>query len=163
MSYVDKNLIPGETVIYRGSLTGLPYGWLILPVGGMIGTAIAQLWIPAAVCAGVALIMWLWIRVHLRSAEFAVTNKRVMIKLGILRRRTTETLLSKIENVSVDQGIWGRICNYGAITVTGTGGTREVFERIAGPLEFRRQVQAQLARMDDERRDPARSGLAGPS
>jgi uncharacterized membrane protein YdbT with pleckstrin-like domain len=86
-----------------------------------------------------------------------------MIKLGILHRRTTETLLSKVENVSVDQGIWGRICNYGSITVTGTGGTREMFERIAAPLEFRRQVQAQLARLDDERRDPVRSGLVAPS
>jgi uncharacterized membrane protein YdbT with pleckstrin-like domain len=163
VSYVDKNLIPGESVVYRGSLTGLPYAWLVLPVAGAIGTAIVQQWIPAAVCAGIAIVMWAWLRMRLRSAEFAVTNKRVMIKLGILHRRTTETLLSKIENISVDQGIWGRICNYGSITVTGTGGTREMFERIAAPLEFRRQVQAQLARLDDERRDPVRSGLVAPS
>ena len=36
----------------------------------------------------------------------------------------------------VDQTLFGRLLDYGTITVTGTGGTKEQFPRIATPLEF---------------------------
>jgi uncharacterized membrane protein YdbT with pleckstrin-like domain len=168
MSYVDKNLIAGESVVYRGSLARLPYGWVVPPAVLAIVAAVFRNyfpahyhWLPAAILAGVAAIVWGWARIRVGSAEFAVTNRRVMVKLGVLQRRTVETMLSKVEGISVEQGVAGRIFNYGTITVTGTGGTRESFENIAAPLEFRRQVQSQLARMDDERLDAARAGL-GP-
>ena len=102
--------------------------------------------------------VWLSARIRVRSAEFAVTNRRVMIKLGVMQRRTVETMLNKVEGVAVDQTLAGRVFNYGTITVTGTGGTRETFERIANPLEFRRRVQAEIARLDDER-----SGVGRPT
>jgi len=44
---------------------------------------------------------------------------------------------------------------FGTITIVGTGGTRETFERIAAPLEFRRQVQAQIVANEDRRATPA--------
>jgi len=166
MSYVDKNLIQGETVVYRGSLARLPYGWVVLPAALTIAAAVfrnyfpvGHRWLATEVLAGVTVAVWLWARIRVSSAEFAVTNRRVMIKLGVLQRRTIETMLSKVEGVSVDQDITGRIFNYGTITVTGTGGTRETFENIAAPLEFRRQVQGQLARMEDERHDVSRPSL----
>ncbi len=80
------------------------------------------------------------------SDEFAITNKRVVIKVGFLRRRTVEMLLMKVEAIEVDQSILGRILNFGTIIVTGTGGTRELFRGISAPLEFRRQVQGATAR-----------------
>ena len=69
-------------------------------------------------------------------------QQRVIIKVGLLHRRTLEMLLIKVEAISVDQSIAGRIFGYGTIVVVGTGGTREAFENIASPLEFRRAVQA---------------------
>jgi uncharacterized membrane protein YdbT with pleckstrin-like domain len=77
-----------------------------------------------------------------RCSEFAVTDKRVLIKTGIIQRHTLETLLSKVENISVEQSLMGRLLNYGTIQVTGTGSTKETFANIAAPLEFRKQVQA---------------------
>lgn len=77
------------------------------------------------------------------TSEFAVTNRRVIVKVGWIRRRSLETLLMKVEGIQVEQSILGRILNYGTITITGTGGSREVFDRIAAPLEFRRKVQEQ--------------------
>src|SRR5262249_21932773 len=82
---------------------------------------------------------------------FAVTDKRVVIKVGWIRRRTLETMLSKVEGVGVDQSLTGRMLGYGSIEVTGTGGTREEFARIADPLEFRRQVQAAISAADEAR------------
>ena len=76
------------------------------------------------------------------TSDFAITDKRVIIKVGLLRRRTMELQLSKLEAIAVDQGLLGRILGYGNIIVTGTGGTKEPFKTINGPLEFRRAAQA---------------------
>ena len=48
---------------------------------------------------------------HILSTEFAVTNKRVIGKSGLLRRKSLEVMLAKIESVGVDEPFWGRILN----------------------------------------------------
>jgi uncharacterized membrane protein YdbT with pleckstrin-like domain len=68
----------------------------------------------------------------------------VIFKVGLINRRTLELVLAKLETIGVEQGIPGRIFNYGTIIVTGTGGTKEPFRDIADPLEFRKHVQSQL-------------------
>jgi uncharacterized membrane protein YdbT with pleckstrin-like domain len=151
MSYVDKNLIPGERVAYRATRQRFGYVWVAVPAVALI-VCLAHKWWPAAGVAAVvggvtALVVW----ARLASCEFAVTNKRVIVKIGAVERRTVEIMLSKIEGVSVDQTILGRLGNSGTVVITGTGGTREAFDGIADPLEFRRQVQAQLSRLEDER------------
>jgi uncharacterized membrane protein YdbT with pleckstrin-like domain len=98
--------------------------------------------------------------VKLSTSEFAVTNKRVIVKVGAINRRTVELMLSKVEGVSVDQTLAGRMGNYGTVRITGTGGTREAFDEIADPLEFRRQLQAQLSRMEDDRLQALRGAPA---
>ena len=75
------------------------------------------------------------------TSEYAITNKRVIIKLGLISRKTLEMNLSKIESVNVEQSIFGRILGYGAITIIGTGGTRETFSDLANPIQFRRVFQ----------------------
>jgi len=156
MSYVDKTLIPGEQVVYRATRQRFGYAWVVIPalatLGGVAyGATHQHHWLlavaAAVVTVGVGLVIW----ARLASSEFAVTNKRVIVKTGVLERRTVEMMLSKIEGVGVDQTLFGRIGNYGTVIVSGTGGTREVFDEIADPLEFRRQVQTQLARMEDTR------------
>jgi uncharacterized membrane protein YdbT with pleckstrin-like domain len=84
-----------------------------------------------------------WLHPYIRRAtsQFAITNKRVIIKIGLISRRTLEMNLSKIESVNVNQSILARILGYGSIVVIGTGGTREVFHDIAAPLIFRRKFQ----------------------
>jgi uncharacterized membrane protein YdbT with pleckstrin-like domain len=73
--------------------------------------------------------------------EFAITNKRVIIKTGLISRKTFEMNNSKIESVNVDQGILGRILGYGTIRIVGSGGTKEVFPNIRKPLQFRKKFQ----------------------
>jgi hypothetical protein len=94
---------------------------------------------------GLAALLWAGARLIARlSAQFTVTNKRVVIKLGTIRRRAIEMLLSKVEEIAVDQGLGGRILGYGTVVIVGTGGSKEIFMLIADPLEFRRQVQEQI-------------------
>ena len=103
----------------------------------------------AALFAAIALVTFAWSWILYSSSEFAVTNKRVVMKVGFVRLRTLETLLSKVESIDVDQTVLGRMFDYGTIVVVGTGGSRESFNRIGKPLEFRRQVQASIAAREE--------------
>ena len=75
------------------------------------------------------------------TSEFAITNKRVIIKTGLISRKTIEMNLHKIESVTVNQSILGRILGYGDLQIIGTGGTREKFKNIKNPITFRKKFQ----------------------
>ncbi|MGI8497708.1 MAG: PH domain-containing protein [Gemmatimonadaceae bacterium] len=163
MSYLDSELVPGETVVYRARLHWLLYAPVLLPLTGLVVSLVADshpvaifFLILTALVAGIAHIAY-------RSSEFGVTTKRVIIKTGWLKRRTLEMLLSKIENVGVDQGLAARLFGYGSITVTGTGGTHENFHNIARPLEFRKQVQGQIAMLEGRRDRDGEPSLSSPA
>lgn len=70
--------------------------------------------------------------------EFVITNKRVIVKRGLIAIWTLEMNLQKIETVNVEQSIPGRIFGYGCLTIIGTGGTREQFNCIKDPISFRK-------------------------
>ena len=169
MSYVEKNLIPGETVVYRTRLhwivlfrpilLGLLFGLSGL---GMLARAMAtsgdksgmSSWIFAlafiflflsAICVGVGL-------VRRNATEMAVTDKRVIIKVGVVSRKTFELLLSKVESIGVNESLWGRMMGYGTVVVRGTGGTPEPFDKVAHPFEFRKQVEQQIERSQERLR-----------
>jgi len=75
------------------------------------------------------------------TSEFAVTTSRLILKVGLISRYTTELLLAKVESIGVQQGLIARLLNYGDLTVTGTGGAREIFRRVRDPIGFRNHVQ----------------------
>jgi uncharacterized membrane protein YdbT with pleckstrin-like domain len=79
------------------------------------------------------------------TSEFAITNKRVLIKTGWIRRYSLETLLTKVESIRVDQSVLGRMLDYGTVIINGTGGSKESFHKIAEPMMFRRRVQDQIS------------------
>ena len=144
MGYIEQNLIAGETVAYRTQLHWIIFLWpavfLIFAVIGFVGR---QGYGAGALLVG--LVWGLYSYIRFSSSEFGVTNRRVLIKVGFIRRHSLELLLSKVEGIGVDQGILGRVLGYGTINVTGTGGTKEPFRNIAAPLEFRRMVQQHAA------------------
>ncbi len=131
--------------MYRASLSKLPYLWLIVPAVAAFIAAVFHVWLVVLAALLVAGIVWVNVWARRAAAEFAVTSKRVIIAVGAVRRRTLELMLDKVEGVGVEQSLSGRLFNFGTVTITGSGGTREAFPNIAAPLEFRRQVQAQLA------------------
>ncbi len=78
------------------------------------------------------------------STEFVITTRRLIAKRGVVSRRTMETLLEKVEAVSVDQSLFGRILGYGTVTVQGTGGTKESFSMVSQPLQLRKVIHEQI-------------------
>jgi len=153
MSYIDKNLLNGENVIYRAKLHWIVFKWsiiwLILAIlffmHGGDAAAIGGWCILFAILAGIASI------INYSTSEFGITNKRVIVKYGFIRRKSLEVLFTKVEGIQVDQGILARILGYGSITVGGTGGTKDPFHRISNPFEFRRKAQEQIAAVQDSK------------
>src|SRR4051794_26225402 len=102
MSYIDDHLLSGEQVRHRASLhwatligPSLVLGVAILSMLGGSGSAGGVLALLGAIWFGAR---WL----ARSSSEFGVTNKRVLIKVGVVSRRSVETLLSKVEGIGVD-------------------------------------------------------------
>jgi uncharacterized membrane protein YdbT with pleckstrin-like domain len=168
MSYLDDHLLAGERIVYRARLHWIIFapaiGVIVLGVGvGFILQLVQRdyRYVGAAI-AGIGLLLAIGPVIRYISSEFAITNKRVLGKLGFIERESDETLLSKVEAVGVDQGIMGRLLGYGTVTITGTGGTQEPFAMISDPLEFRRQIQTQVVAADERRAvQPSISAVGG--
>lgn len=79
------------------------------------------------------------------GTECALTNKRVILKTGILSRNALELRLSKCDSLRVDQGIFGRIFGYGTI-VAMTGGAANHFKFIADPIGFRNAINQEASK-----------------
>ena len=144
MGYIESNLLPGEQVVYKAhlhriifvkSLLVLAVGLLLLALEPRVGGGVIL----------VGLILALPAFIRYKTSEFGITTKRVVIKVGFIQRRTVELLLRQIEAISVDQSLMGRMMSFGTITISGTGGVREVFTDVAAPLDFRHQIQSQTA------------------
>lgn len=153
MGYVERHLLPGERVLYKTRLHWVLFARpaLVFLIGA--GLTVAVRYVEAQpeaargagwIGLGIMAIGLCWSFVHwveLRTSEFAVTTTRVIFKVGLVARYTTELLLSKVESIAVQQSLTGRILDYGDLTVIGTGGTREVFRRVRDPITFRNYVQ----------------------
>jgi uncharacterized membrane protein YdbT with pleckstrin-like domain len=149
MSYIESSLIPGERIVYLARLHWIVFLWsavfLILAFVGFASgyESIGLVFLLISVFKGIfSLLDYL-------TSEFGLTNMRILFKIGWIRRRTFEMFLTKVEGIGVEQGIIGRILDYGTIIVIGAGGTREMFHKINAPLEFRRRVQEQIASVQD--------------
>jgi membrane protein YdbS with pleckstrin-like domain len=72
--------------------------------------------------------------------EYGVTNKRLIIKKGVLRRVTVEIPIDKIESICCIQGLLGMIFNYGTVRVSGIGGSMPAFRMVGRPFALRRII-----------------------
>jgi uncharacterized membrane protein YdbT with pleckstrin-like domain len=154
MRYLRRVLQPGETVVYTTKLHWLIYLQAILLLlvcvilaGAAISSADNEhlalaLWIAAGIFALLALSAGLRAFIRRATTELAVTDQRVVYKAGLFARHTLEMNRAKVESVTVDQTILGRIFGYGTIIVRGTGSTLEPIRNITDPLTFRSHITA---------------------
>ncbi len=151
MAYYTKVLQPDETVKVVGRLHWSIYirGLVVLAVAAAL--LVGSLWLPdpdwqryAQWAAGVVgvlgllLLLGAWIR--RRATEIVVTDLRVIYKVGVFSRRTVEMNVSKIETVDVEQGLWGRIWDYGTVMIRGTGSGFEPLVGVGSPLAIRNAI-----------------------
>ncbi len=143
MAYSETNLIAGERLVYRARIHWKVFIWpaLWLLAGLLALASNSTIWLILVLIGLVAIIKPY---VTYTTTEFGLTDRRIIRKAGLIRRHALELQLAKIEGVEVDQGILGRMLNYGTIIITGTGGTRGYFPAIAAPFDLQRAIEEQL-------------------
>ena len=168
MRYIESNLLANEKLIYAVR----PH-WIVFSSGAWAILFAFIIWIFAPDGLAVPIFSAMDLRqfaglvfflvgafwsvkayIYFTTSEYAVTSKRVVIKVGWIERKSLELLLDKVEGVLVDQTITGRMFNFGAITIIGTGGTNDQFPFIPDPLMFRKMVQQQIELYEEMMRRP---------
>jgi len=161
MSYAEKNLAPGETIVYRAR-----YHWIYYrtSLALLLVAAVFGLWwwiagsrLEAEASSGVfgtialallfaAGIHFLFRRIQASADEFVVTNRRVVRKVGLLAREAEHAPIEKIQDITIDQGVTARVLGYGTVVLeTASERGRIVFPDIARPERFRSAIWGQTA------------------
>lgn len=153
--YVADNLLKNERIIHWGKVHWFVFipGLLLIGCGMMIPAFIAKIpvaehdYLPEAaliaapifvICTLAGLIGLTKAIFYKISTELAITDKRVIAKIGFIRRNTIELSHNKVESLAIHQSIVGRLLDFGTIIVNGTGGGRTPINGITAPLSFRR-------------------------
>nr|WP_294483190.1 PH domain-containing protein [uncultured Bacteroides sp.] len=146
MSYIQNNLQAGEEIKYKADIHW--YIFVLPTVLLLLGAFLSSAQTSFIYYIGLLLLLLglfqLIKRVLLKmGAEYVITNKKVILKSGILSRDALELILSKCEGLRINQSIMGRILGFGSIVVT-TGGATNTFKFIANPIKFRNEINAQI-------------------
>ncbi len=155
MGYVDRHLTAGEEVVFRTRLHPVIFAGTVFFAACVIGIVVLivarndlppetvrLLWLAGVVIALGAFVTPI---LRWRTSEFAVTTRRVLVKVGLLSVHSLELMLPKVEAIGVDQALAGRLLGYGTLRIVGTGGTVEEFARVARPDALREAVVHQSA------------------
>ncbi len=129
MGYIQDSLSNGEQVQEIFRLHWFSKGLMIL-------------WIVLAIPTfGLTLLLAMWEWLKLRSIEQGVTNKRVILKKGIISRKSEEMKISSVETVEIIQSVIGRMFGFGTVKVTGRGISDLIFKNINDPMDVKRKIE----------------------
>ena len=156
MSYAEKQLAPGENILYRARYHWIFFGKAIALLIVSILMAAADLWLahrqadPTAVrvlawLAGVVLVVGLFVllfrTIRASADEFVVTDRRIIHKLGFFSHETRQCPLARVQDITVDQSFWGRLLGYGDLGIeTASEGGQILFPTIANPEALRTAI-----------------------
>jgi uncharacterized membrane protein YdbT with pleckstrin-like domain len=160
MSYIDRSLGVGETVIARARFHWLYSlsAWLRLLFPAAVLAAVliwanhqpdflatdnpitwvallAAIWLLLGLVAFLQMMMRKW------TTEIGVTSHRFVEKYGAFSMRSNEIALPNIEGVRLNQSVLGRIFGYGTVRIEGTGVDSVSTPNIADPVGFVRAIQ----------------------
>ncbi|MCZ7551072.1 MAG: hypothetical protein B6D39_13225 [Anaerolineae bacterium UTCFX2] len=145
--YVKSIILPNERVlavakihwvVYLSSLILFAFAFLASLDTNNFFICGFLLW----VIAGIGLLRAFLIKAF---TEFALTDKRVIAKVGIIRRSSLELVLGKVESIQINQSLLGRLLNYGTLVISGSGGTHQVIPCIAEPMKMKQTINSVLA------------------
>ena len=159
MTYALKNLAPGESILYRARYHWVFYSFSIIVLFLAAALGVASLiatknqagdeigrplgWLAAAF-AVIALVAFLARRIRANLDEFVVTNRRVIRRVGLVSREIQHAPIEKIQDVTIEQGVLGRMLGYGTVIVeTASEKGMLVFPSIASPESMRTHIWGQ--------------------
>lgn len=133
MTYITDTLAKDETLLAEGKISK----WSLFHI-----YCAAVIFGVSIICLPISVMLLTYAYLKIRSTEMGITSKRVIRKSGVIMRDTSEIRLSKVESVSVKQGMLGRMFGYGDVIISGSGGNDAVMKGVKDPLAFRAMVDA---------------------
>jgi len=99
-------------------------------------------------------IVWFgWEFLQWWAEEYLITTTRVVQTEGLINKHTKDSALEKINDITLNQSVVGRILNYGDLAIiTGSDMGTNVLKRLANPVEFKKTLleqKHQLSNGDD--------------
>lgn len=149
MSYIDKNLLPDERILFRTKkhliLFFFPAIWTVFAfyASNYMRSDVVILYKLAWLPWLLAFIFWGYAWLEYTFSEFAVTNKRVMMREGFFYRHTNEMRIATISQVNVDQNLLGVMLNFGTVSLNAFGAF-DAYTLIDKPSQFQKTVNEQL-------------------
>ncbi|MBT8473629.1 MAG: PH domain-containing protein [Marinicaulis sp.] len=155
--YVDKTLAGGEEVIHRANFNWtysfFPVFWFASGAAALAMFFFIQFaaevpyeelrvgwW--SAIIGGVAgSIILINHLIILATTEIVVTTYRFVYKTGLISRHTQEVSLNKIEEITLEQSVWGRILGFGQLVLRGTGVGVITLPDLDDPIRLRKIIE----------------------
>lgn len=144
----------GESLIRKARPHWIVFAWAVwlaslavrffFAVNYVASAQNAQMWLGFAWTFSVfAVIAAVLAQFYRWSSQFILTDRRVILKNGLLRQRSTEFPLRNVESILIEFPILGRLFNYGTLTVRGFGGSRDSIKRVPKPERIRELIEEQ--------------------
>lgn len=121
-------------VIFLGPL-------LLLIIDLIAGWQINPLW---EVSLFIMIFALLWLAMTWVTFQFSsltIKKKQIILRTGLLVRKTVDIPLNKIESIDISQTLMGSLLGFGSLVIIGTGGTRHVISNLTKPLTCRRYIE----------------------
>lgn len=135
------SLEPGEEIVFRTRLHPMVLGGtvgfaafvlgvvaLIVARNELPAPTVVRLWAAGAAVAALALApplaRW-W------TSEFAVTRRRLLVRVGLIRGPRLALPIGEIEEIGVERTLGGRLLGYGTLHIVPSRGDEELFPRVA--------------------------------
>ncbi len=98
------------------------------------------------------------------TTHLAVTNKRLVGKVGVIRVNTIDYPIEKVDNISYNASVLGNIFHYYTVSVGSAGENKRKIKGIVNALEFKNKVLDAIEQHADEaRKEQAREIAAAMS
>lgn len=131
MGYVENSLSGDEDILIQAKVH-----WAVILWPVVFTVLLSPLLLPL-----IFTVPWLIATlIYKATTELAVTTKKVVGKWGFISRKSIEQRLEKVDSVTVDQTMFGRMLGYGTVTVNGSGISSTPAKFIHDPLVFRHRV-----------------------
>jgi uncharacterized membrane protein YdbT with pleckstrin-like domain len=162
MGYPQKLLSDGETIQFEMKPHWRALIWpilLLIIVAGLSAflTTITAMWFPFnlvfALIGLIVIVVWSFIP-FLRwiTTQYVFTNRRIIIRRGLLTKQGRDMPLSKVNNVTFEVSFLGRILNFGRLIIQSAGEDAGLEIEDVPNVEVIQRDVYQLYEEDDARR-----------
>jgi hypothetical protein len=167
MSYIERNLLENEQIVRQGHRHWIVFVWpiiwltigliLLMPNVVKLGVDIIPVQFVSLINVTVfqkliflpfllGMVTGIGAVLNYFVSEIALTNIRVLMKIGLIKRVSIEIPLRNVATIRVVQGLWGRLFNYGTIEICDVGNVCLIFRRLVEPVLFRSEIEEEMHR-----------------